>query len=253
MVQNPLKSNKKDESKRRLSSTERRRLIIEAAVPLFAQEGFRGVTTKQLAKQAGVSEALLNQHCPSKDDLYAEVQRFSCNPSEELRVMLEGITPSTKMLVLLLYFMTKMIVEHVAFGGTHDPLFPRLMLHSLLDDGAFAREHFHQVTNRMVSMIQRCIAAARAAGDLVSDESDDALVFWFCHHTLVAINMYQLPLVPVMPYHGGSKDALTAPVMRFMLRGIGLTPKATRQYVQFDELAAQVEQWLCNAGKGQDA
>ena len=241
---------KKTQSKERYSSVERRRMIIAAAVPLFAQEGFRGVTTKRLAQQAGVSEALLYQHFPSKDELYAEVQRFCCSPSEELRLMLEGLKPSTQLLVQLLFFMTKAIVEHVSFGSTNDPLFPRLMLHSLLDDGAFARAHFEHVTDRMVVLIHRCIAAARAAGDLVSDEGDDDLLFWFCHHTLVAINMYQLPHVPVVAYHRESQGALTVPVMRYMLRGLGLTPQATKKYADFNHLSIQVDQWIFNAGKG---
>jgi len=244
------KTSKQIQLKERVSSVERRRMIIAAAVPLFAQEGFRGVTTKRLARQAGVSEALLYQHFPSKDELYAEVQRFCCNPSEELRLMLAGLKPSTQLLVQLLFFMTKAIVEHVSFGDTIDPLFPRLMLHSLLDDGAFARAHFDHVTDRMVALIQRCIAAARAAGDLVGDEGDDDLLFWFCHHTLVAINMYQLPHVPVVAYHRESRLALTIPVMRYMLRGIGLTPQATKKYVDFNELSTQVDEWIFNAGKG---
>ena len=55
--------------KQRLSFEDRRSQILGAAVPMFASQGFKGLTTKELAKRAGVSEALLYQHFPSKEAL----------------------------------------------------------------------------------------------------------------------------------------------------------------------------------------
>ena len=43
----------------RLKGEERRRVIIEAALTLFSQKGFRGTTTKEIAQAAGCSEATL--------------------------------------------------------------------------------------------------------------------------------------------------------------------------------------------------
>ena len=54
----------------RLTGLERRAAIIEAAINSFAQNGFRGVTTRELAQSAGVSEPVLYDHFPSKRDLY---------------------------------------------------------------------------------------------------------------------------------------------------------------------------------------
>ena len=54
----------------RLDSDERRKAIVAAAVPLFARKGFAGTTTKELAEVAGISEALLFRHFPSKKHLY---------------------------------------------------------------------------------------------------------------------------------------------------------------------------------------
>jgi AcrR family transcriptional regulator len=54
----------------RLSSSERRSAILDAAIRLFAERGFRGVTTRELAAVVGVSEPVLYQHFPSKKDLY---------------------------------------------------------------------------------------------------------------------------------------------------------------------------------------
>jgi len=63
----------------RLDSDERRQAIVDAAVPLFARKGFAGTTTRELAEAAGISEALLFRHFPSKQLLYREIlQQVGC-------------------------------------------------------------------------------------------------------------------------------------------------------------------------------
>ena len=57
----------------RLSLAERRRQLIDAARRVFAEHGFRGATTRQIAAEAGVTEALIFQHFPDKDSLYAAI------------------------------------------------------------------------------------------------------------------------------------------------------------------------------------
>ncbi|MBM3737464.1 MAG: TetR/AcrR family transcriptional regulator [Acidobacteria bacterium] len=54
----------------RLSATERRAHLVNVAVDLFAQRGFRGVTTRELAAAAGVTEPVLYQHFETKRALY---------------------------------------------------------------------------------------------------------------------------------------------------------------------------------------
>jgi AcrR family transcriptional regulator len=56
--------------RQRLPSSERRAAIVRAAVELFAQRGFRGTTTRELASAVGVSEPVLYQHFATKRDLY---------------------------------------------------------------------------------------------------------------------------------------------------------------------------------------
>ena len=57
----------------RISGVERKASIISSAATLFAAKGFTGTKTKAIAEQAGVSEALLFKHFPSKNDLYAAI------------------------------------------------------------------------------------------------------------------------------------------------------------------------------------
>jgi AcrR family transcriptional regulator len=54
----------------RLSARDRRRQILEVASGIFARKGFQGATTREIAEEAGVNEALLFRHFPSKESLY---------------------------------------------------------------------------------------------------------------------------------------------------------------------------------------
>lgn len=54
----------------RLSGEERKGSILEAAIEVFAQGGFRGATTAGLARAAGITEALLYRHFRSKKQLF---------------------------------------------------------------------------------------------------------------------------------------------------------------------------------------
>src|SRR5438309_9447723 len=52
---------------------ERQASIIAVASSLFAQKGFNGTTTREIAKTAGISEALLFKYFPTKRALYAAI------------------------------------------------------------------------------------------------------------------------------------------------------------------------------------
>jgi AcrR family transcriptional regulator len=54
----------------RRAGTEIRALLLEAATELFAERGYAGTTTKEIAARAGVSETLLFRHFSSKQTLF---------------------------------------------------------------------------------------------------------------------------------------------------------------------------------------
>lgn len=57
----------------KLSKVDRRKAIVDTAAGLFAEVGFRGGTTRELAKRAGVTEPVLYEHFQTKSDLYAAI------------------------------------------------------------------------------------------------------------------------------------------------------------------------------------
>jgi AcrR family transcriptional regulator len=62
----------------RLSALDRRRQIMRSASSLFARRGYRGTTTREIAQRAGINEALLFRHFPSKAKLYWTIIEEQC-------------------------------------------------------------------------------------------------------------------------------------------------------------------------------
>jgi AcrR family transcriptional regulator len=54
----------------RLAASERRAAVLETACRVFSDGSYRGTTTAEIAREAGVSEPILYRHFASKRDLY---------------------------------------------------------------------------------------------------------------------------------------------------------------------------------------
>ena len=54
----------------RLSAEERRQAVLDAACRAFFESSYRGATTAEIAREAGISEPILYRHFGSKRDLY---------------------------------------------------------------------------------------------------------------------------------------------------------------------------------------
>jgi AcrR family transcriptional regulator len=59
-----------------MAGDERRLQIVQVALRLFSERGFRGTTTKEIAQAAGVSEAIIFRHFATKEDLYTAIIDF---------------------------------------------------------------------------------------------------------------------------------------------------------------------------------
>jgi AcrR family transcriptional regulator len=66
---------------KRMKSTERRAAIVQSAIHVFAEKGFRGTTTRELAAALRVTEPVLYQHFQTKRDLYDAIIEFKVEES----------------------------------------------------------------------------------------------------------------------------------------------------------------------------
>jgi AcrR family transcriptional regulator len=207
----------------RLDSDERRKAIVTAAVPLFARKGFAGTTTKELAEVAGISEALLFRHFPSKKHLYSEILQLGCEGDPALE-RLATLEPSTATLVHMTTFMVRyFLLGRVDCAEIETRL--RLVLHSFLEDGEYARELFDTIFERVHPLFVASIKAATVAGDLKPEPIASANRFWFGHHVAAMVAFVFLPGQAAVPYQG-PVAALVEEASWFILRGMGMKDAA---------------------------
>jgi TetR/AcrR family transcriptional regulator, transcriptional repressor of aconitase len=208
----------------RLESDERRKAIVAAAVPLFARKGFAGTTTRELAEAASISEGLLFKHFPSKKNLYGEILRLGCegDPALERLAMLE---PSTLTLVRMIHYMVRYFLQATEADPAERDSRLRLVLHSFLEDGEYAREQFETIFERVHPLFSASIEAAASAGDLVLGPILAANAFWFGHHVAATMAFVFLPSRACLSYRG-TLAALVDETSCFILRGIGMTDAA---------------------------
>lgn len=73
------------ESGQTARSAETRRRLLEAAVEVFAEEGFRGATLQEIARRADANVASTAYHFGNKEGLYAAVFEYAERRMAELR------------------------------------------------------------------------------------------------------------------------------------------------------------------------
>ena len=59
--------------RRRLTAEERRTGILDAALAVFSESGYHSASIDDIAREAGVSKALIYEHFASKQELYADL------------------------------------------------------------------------------------------------------------------------------------------------------------------------------------
>jgi AcrR family transcriptional regulator len=205
----------------RLDAEERRKAIIDAALPLFARKGFATTTTKELAEAAGVSEALIFKHFPSKAALYSEIMRSGCEGNPDLE-MLKALPPSTETLTWIVDGLVRYFVVQVPADPSGAQARKRLLVASFLEDGEFARLAYDWVATQILPIYTASIRAAVAAGDIPADSPvSPENGFWFAEHLAAMLALVCLPGRSCVPRDCAAED-IVRQARRFILRGLGL-------------------------------
>ncbi len=215
--------------KTRLSSEDRRKMILHAALNVFAESGFHGTTTKALARTAGVSEALIFRHFPSKDKLYSALQEECCRmkaDDESERVM--SLEPSTSTLVIMVHFFIGKMLRASRLTDEVEHQIYRMMTHSFMEDGEFARRFMHHVADNLIAKMEASVRAAGKAGDLVESPVIPNLRAWFVEHLGAMLMLNQISGKPVVDFKQSKPEQLEQAVW-FALLGMGLKAEAIRR------------------------
>jgi AcrR family transcriptional regulator len=108
---------------------DRRQDILTAAMDLFAKKGFRGTTTRDLATQADVNEAIIFRHFNNKDELYSAI--LECKAGENRDAHVEELERLAKLGDDERFFQT--VGRSFLERHEKDTTFLRLLLFSALE------------------------------------------------------------------------------------------------------------------------
>ncbi|MBM3785645.1 MAG: TetR/AcrR family transcriptional regulator [Acidobacteria bacterium] len=145
---------------RKLPKADRRKAIVEAAAALFAERGFRGVTTKELAQRVGVTEPVLYTHFKTKRDLYSAIIDGASNEAFDLvreRLRQSALTDPPKVFFQKL---ATLIVEN----QVRHPEYIRLILFSALEKHELSELCFERHAQVIYSIVIEYLKRQMKAG-----------------------------------------------------------------------------------------
>ncbi|HQU85247.1 MAG TPA: TetR/AcrR family transcriptional regulator [Pyrinomonadaceae bacterium] len=168
----------------RMAGDERRQQLLHVAMRLFSEKGFSGTTTKEIAQNAGVSEATVFKHFANKDELYSAIlDQKACD--QDINDPFEKVADqvAAKDDFGVFYGMALNALEK----HEHDEKFLRLMMHSALEGHDLARIFFENFVVRVYEFLGSYIRQRQADGVFREVEPRvvvRAFIGMFVHHSL---------------------------------------------------------------------
>lgn len=169
----------------RMSGDERRSQILQVAIKLFSQNGFRGTTTKEIARAAGVSEAMVFRHFATKDELYHAILDYkacegrAANPMETICDALKAKDDGQVFYQMILDALNK---------HEGDPQFMRLLFHSALEGHELSEIFIEENIVPIYEFLSAYIAQRQQEGAIRTNINPRivvrALVGMMIHHAL---------------------------------------------------------------------
>lgn len=197
---------------RRFSADERRQQLVEIAARLFAEKGFTGTTTREIARAAGVTEAIIFRYFPRKDDLYAAILEWKSS-QERTSEWCDELAAAARLQDdrLVIRTVVRRLIEFVR----RDPAFLRLMLHSALEGHGLADEYRKRHFQPLERFLTDYVVAGQHAGRFVPGDPR-ALVF-----TVFALPMHH-NLIETLGIHPDRRfgDEVVDTYTDFILRGL---------------------------------
>lgn len=147
----------------RLTHEQRHQQILDTAIGLFAKLGFRGTTTKKIAEAAGVSEATIFLHFPSKESLYDAILEEKLKAQRPLTALIEqhAAAPLSEVLTA--------VAESLVERHHRDRALLRLVLFSALEHHSLARRLARQHLEGPMRSLMEVLEQARSRGEVRAD------------------------------------------------------------------------------------
>lgn len=141
--------------------TETREKILLTAGKLFSENGFAGVTHRELAKAAGVNSALINYYFRSKELLYEQVMDYSYKLTQDKYPIPsdEGLEPLAGIIAVVRARLLTVFDEGPAGW------FPRLVYHEMHDPTSqkqnIRKRYFQPIRSLLTGFVASYIGSER--------------------------------------------------------------------------------------------
>ncbi|MBI5326930.1 MAG: TetR/AcrR family transcriptional regulator [Deltaproteobacteria bacterium] len=114
-------------AKKRLTAEQRYAQIVRVAMGLFSKKGFKGTTTREIAQQAGISEAIIFKHFAKKEELYSAIIDMQCNDKLGQSILMKRLEGKEGRDVF------REIASFLIQKHFEDPTFMKLLMFSALE------------------------------------------------------------------------------------------------------------------------
>ncbi len=168
---------------KRGNGSDRRSRLLRAATTLFADRGFQGATTREIAARAGINEALIFRDFPRKEDLYWAVLEEKCRVNKGGQIIRQQLSADRNAVETL-----TAVAEGILRRGAEDPTLARLWLFSGLESHRLAARFYRTFLADFYEILAGYIRAKiregrfRSVDPLVAARAFTGMVF---HHFLI--------------------------------------------------------------------
>ena len=210
----------------RMASEDRREQLINVAIRLFSRKGFSGTTTKEVARAAGVNQAILFRHFATKEELYAAILEHKASTSradewlEELRGHAERRDDEA---------LFRAVVAKVLEHGRRDRDFMRLMLFSALEGHELARSFREKRVRPVFNFLRDYVALRQSEGVFRRGDPGVAVRAFFSLPTYHAqsVALFNCHLLPITDEEAAV--SFTRLILDGLRRGAGRKPARKRR------------------------
>ena len=180
---------------------DRRRQILDAAIRVFARQGFHACRVSDIAREAGVAYGLVYHYFNSKDQVLNElfVERWSLLLAAIEEVDSRPIPPREKL---------DAVAGFIIDSYRHDTELRKVLIVEVTRAAnSFGRTHLPEIS-QAYDLIAKIVRDAQAAGDFRDDVDPTFASMWFYGAIEQLLSGWVFELIP-----GGEQDFERARVM----------------------------------------
>ncbi len=180
---------------------DRRRQILDAAIRVFARQGFHSCRVSDIAREAGVAYGLVYHYFDSKDQVLNElfIERWSLLLAAIEEIDSRPIPPREKL---------DAVAGFIIDSYRHDPeLMKVIIVEVTRAANSFGRTHLPEI-RQAYDLIAQIVRGAQRTGDFRDDVDPDFASMWFYGAIEQLLSGWVFELIP-----GGDADFDRARVM----------------------------------------